>query len=141
MSETQETKKNNKNRRLSTAFHDLIVLCLVVINIFILSYFFNIFEFLVKIFYQNPQRIVYIDEIIVILLTISIGLTVFSWRRWRESKREAAERIKNQEMLREVAETKAEVERIISKQLRADMDQLKHEVKEILYLLSAKHKQ
>lgn len=43
-------------------------------------------------------------------------------------------------MLREVAETKAEVERIISKQLRADMDQLKHEVKEILYLLSSKHK-
>ncbi len=140
MSAIQEIKENNKNRRLSVALNDLIILCLAVILVFILSYFFNIFEFLVKIFYQNPQRIVYIDEIIAVLLTISIGLTIFSWRRWRESKKEAAERIKNQEMLREVAETKAEVERIISKQLRADMDQLKHEVKEILYLLSSKHK-
>jgi len=140
MSETQEIKKNNKNKRFSTALSDLIVLCLVVVIVFILSYFLNIFEFLVKIFSQNPQRIVYIDEIIAMLLTISIGLTVFSWRRWLEFKREAAERIKNQEMLRELAETRAEVERIISKQLRADMDQLKHEVKEILYLLSAKHK-
>jgi len=141
MNAMQEIKKNTKSRRLSAAFNDLVILCLVIILVFILSYFFNIFEFLVKIFYQNPRRIVYIDEIIIILLTISIGLTVFSWRRWRELRREAAERIKNQEMLREVAETKAEVERIISKQLRADMDQLKHEVKEILYLLSAKRKQ
>jgi len=141
MSEGQEIKKNIKNKQFSAALGDLIVLCLVVVIVFILSYFLNIFEFLVKIFSQNPQGIVYIDEIIAMLLTISIGLTIFSWRRWLEFKKEAAERIKNQEMLREVAETRAEVERIISKQLRADMDQLKHEVKEILYLLSAKHKQ
>jgi len=43
-------------------------------------------------------------------------------------------------MLREAAETKAEVERIISKQLRADMGQLKFEVKEILFLLNKKDK-
>lgn len=90
MSAIQEIKENNKNRRFSVALNDLIILCLAVILVFMLSYFFNIFEFLVKIFYQNPQRIVYIDEIIAVLLTISIGLTIFSWRRWRESKKEAA---------------------------------------------------
>lgn len=138
--EMQEIKKNNTKIKFSTAFRDSIVLASAVIFVFILSYFFNVFNFLVKIFYQNPQAIVYIDEIITVLLTLSIGLTIFSWRRWREFKKEAAERIRNQEMLREVAETKAEVERIISKQLRADMEQLKQEIKEILYLLNSKNK-
>ncbi|MCK9615380.1 MAG: hypothetical protein M0R48_07750 [Candidatus Omnitrophica bacterium] len=134
-------EKINKKLKFSAAFRDLIILGLTTIFVFIVSYFFNIFNFLVKIFYQNPQTIVYIDEIITVLLTLSVGLTIFSWRRWQEFRKEAAEHIKNQEMLREVAETKAEVERIISKQLRTDMDQLKHEVKEILYLLTTKHKQ
>ncbi|MDD4954934.1 MAG: hypothetical protein PHP17_02715 [Candidatus Omnitrophica bacterium] len=137
----QEASKKNAKPKLSAASKDAIILILVVVLVFILSYFFNVFYFLVQIFSKNSRALLYIDEIVTVLLTACVGMTIFSWRRWREFRNEAAKRLKNQEMLREVAETKAEVERIISKQLRADMDQLKNEVKEILYLLNAKRKQ
>jgi len=133
--------KNNPKIRFSAAARDLVILGLIIAAVFTLSYSFNVFNFLVKIFENNPQTIVYIDEIITILLTLSAGLAIYSWRRWLELKKESAERIKNQEMLREAAETKAEVERIISKQLRTDMDQVKQEIKEILYILGNKRKQ
>lgn len=133
--------KNNPKVRFSAAARDLVILGLIITAVFTLSYSFNVFNFLVKIFENNPQTIVYIDEIITILLTLSAGLAIYSWRRWLELKKESAERIKNQEMLREAAETKAEVERIISKQLRTDMDQVKQEIKEILYILGNKRKQ
>jgi len=133
--------KNNPKIRFSAAARDLVILGLIIVAVFTLSYSFNVFNFLVKIFENNPQTIVYIDEIITILLTLSAGLAIYSWRRWLELKKESAERIKNQEMLREAAETKAEVERIISKQLRTDMDQVKQEIKEILYILGNKRKQ
>jgi len=133
--------KNNPKVRFSAAARDLVILGLIIVAVFTLSYSFNVFNFLVKIFENNPQTIVYIDEIITILLTLSAGLAIYSWRRWLELKKESAERIKNQEMLREAAETKAEVERIISKQLRTDMDQVKQEIKEILYILGNKRKQ
>jgi len=57
-----------------------------------------------------------------------------------ELKRESAQRIRDEEMLREAAETEADVERIVSKQLRSDMDQIKQEIKQILFLLSGKGK-
>jgi hypothetical protein len=133
--------KNNPKVRFSAAARDLVILGLIITAVFTLSYSFNVFNFLVKIFENNPQTIVYIDEIITILLTLSAGLAIYSWRRWLELKKESADRIKNQEMLREAAETKAEVERIISKQLRTDMDQVKQEIKEILYILGNKRKQ
>ncbi|HTZ11703.1 MAG TPA: hypothetical protein VMD04_04960, partial [Candidatus Margulisiibacteriota bacterium] len=62
------------------------------------------------------------------------------WRRWKELKKETAERIKKQEELTNLAATQAEVERIISKQLHSDLDQMKEDVREILRLLLNKRK-
>ncbi|MCX5712245.1 MAG: hypothetical protein NTY47_04125, partial [Candidatus Omnitrophica bacterium] len=62
------------------------------------------------------------DEIITCLLTLSIGLAIFSWRRWLELKKETAERIKLQEELITVAETKAQTADIICKELRSEID-------------------
>ena len=140
MDEMQNNKGKNTKLKFSAAFRDLIILGVITVFVFIVSYFLNIFNFLVKIFYQNPKEIVYIDEIITVLLTLSIGFAVFAWRRWLELKRESTQRIRDEEMLREAAETKADVERIVGKQLRSDMDQIKQEIKQILFLLGGKRK-
>ncbi|MCK9573052.1 MAG: hypothetical protein M0R20_01435 [Candidatus Omnitrophica bacterium] len=136
----QNNKGINTKLKFSAAFRELIILGVVTVFVFMASYFLNIFNFLVKMFYENPKEIVYIDEIITVLLTLSIGFAVFAWRRWLELKRESAQRIRDEEMLREAAETEADVERIVSKQLRSDMDQIKQEIKQILFLLSGKGK-
>jgi hypothetical protein len=65
--------------------------------------------------------ITYIDEIIILLLTLSIGLVVFSWRRWRELKKETMRRLKLQEELLLNANTRAETERIINRQLNCQI--------------------
>jgi hypothetical protein len=140
MAKLQEAKKNNTKFRLRSASKDLIILALITIFIFILSYFFKAFIFLVEFFQKHPQSITWIDEIITGLLTLSIALAIFSWRRWLELKKETAERIKKQEELIRVTETRAEVERIISNQLRTDIDEIKKAAHEILRLLINKHK-
>lgn len=125
---------------MAGARKDLITIIIVSILVFILSYFFDVFVFIVRFLDRHPGKIVYVDEIITILLALSVGLAVFAWRRWLELKKETAERIKKQEELLRITETQAEVERIISKQLRSDMDQIKQQVQEILRLLHDKHK-
>jgi glucose-6-phosphate-specific signal transduction histidine kinase len=73
-----------------------------------------------------------IDEIITALLTLSIGFAIFSWRRWRELKKETAERLRLQEELIKIAETKAETERIICKQLHCEIEEYKKIEQDIL---------
>jgi uncharacterized membrane protein YidH (DUF202 family) len=114
-------KKITARKHPSAAFKDLIILIAVTIILLVFSYFFNIFVFLVELFRKHPERITYIDEIFTFLLTLSIGLAVFSWRRWRELKRETEQRIKFQEELIMIANTRAETERIISKQLHYEI--------------------
>lgn len=133
-------KEMNRGMRFTASFKDLVVLIVVTILVLIFSYFFDVFILIVKFLQKYPDKIVYVDEVIMGLLTLSIGLTFFAWRRWQESKKEAAERIKKQEELLSLTATQAEVERIISKQLRNDMDQMKQDVREILHLLLNKHK-
>lgn len=124
---------NIKPKLISTsAFKDLVVLFFLVVFVFTLSYFFNVFSFLVELFQKNPQAIVWIDEIITFFLTVSIGFAVFSWRRWLELKEETAQRIRLQEELVRAAETKAETERIICKQLHCDIEEYKKIEKDIL---------
>jgi uncharacterized membrane protein (DUF106 family) len=124
----------------TVVFKDLVVLIVITVIMLILSYFFNVFVFLIELFQKHPKSITYIDEIVTGFLTLSIGLSIFSWRRWRELKKETAERVKKQEELLRLTATQAEVERIISKQLRSDMDQMKQDVREILHLFLNKHK-
>jgi predicted nucleic acid-binding protein len=110
---------------------DLITLIFAAAFIFTLSYFFNVFGFLMYFFKDNPKAITWVDEIITALLTLSVGFAIFSWRRWVELKRETAERIRLQEELLNIAETKAETERIICKELHCDIEEYKKVEKNI----------
>ncbi|MFA5346207.1 MAG: hypothetical protein WC315_08040 [Candidatus Omnitrophota bacterium] len=139
MDGAQETKNNNTKAAFPRAFKDLVLLIGISFLAFLLSYFFNILGLIVEFLQRHPDKILYVDEIITTLLTLSIGLAVFAWRRWLDLKKEAAERIKKQEELLRVTATEAETERIISKQLRVDMDQMKQDVREILHFLLNKH--
>jgi len=139
MDGAQETKNNNTKPAFPRAFKDLVLLIGISFLALLLSYFFNILGLIVEYLQRHPDKILYVDEIITTLLTLSIGLAVFAWRRWLDLKKEAAERIKKQEELLRVTATEAETERIISKQLRVDMDQMKQDVREILHFLLNKH--
>lgn len=122
MAKAQETGKIDRESRSSSAFKDLAVLTFVVIVTLTLSYFFNVFIFLVELFQKYPQSITWIDEIVTGFLVLSIGFAIFSWRRWREVKKETAERLRLQRELIKIAETKAETERIICRQLQCDIE-------------------
>ncbi|MDD5561766.1 MAG: hypothetical protein PHT50_06555 [Candidatus Omnitrophica bacterium] len=140
MSKMQKAGNEKVTPQSSRALRDLIGLGVVTIFVLILSYFFNMFALIVKFLRDNPDKVVYADEIITGLLTLSVGLSIFAWRRWLELKKETGQRIKNQEELLRMTETQAETERIISKQLHLDMDQMKEDVREILQILLNKHK-
>lgn len=118
--------------KLTNSSKDLVKLALASIFIFVLSYFFNVFTFLVVFFQKHPHSIVWIDEIITGLLTLSIGFAVFSWRRLQELKKETAQREKLQEELLKIAETKTETERIICKQLHCEIDEYKRIEQDVL---------
>ena len=115
-------KKIVTGKHSSAAFKDLIILVAITIILLVLSYFFDVFLFLVELFQKHPKSITYIDEIFILLITLSIGLGVFSWRRWLELKKETSQRIKFQEELLMIANTRAETERIISKQLHCEIE-------------------
>ncbi|MDD5618765.1 MAG: hypothetical protein PHG69_06715 [Candidatus Omnitrophica bacterium] len=140
MANAQKTENKKVKFYPSRAFWDLVLIIATTIFVLVLSYFFDVFVFIVRFLEQHPRRIIYVDEIVVLLLTLSIGFTVFSWRRWLELKKETAERMKKQDEIIKLTTTQAEVERIISKQLRSDMDQMKYDVREILHLLAKKLK-
>lgn len=110
------------NSKGSSAAKDLIAIAVITICAFILSYFFNVFYFIIDIIYKYPRAITYIDEIVTVLLTLSICLAIFSWRRWLSLKKETAKRIKLQEELIKMANTKAETERIVNKQLKSEVE-------------------
>jgi hypothetical protein len=134
-----ENKKEHTKIQPNWAFWDLVILAAITALMLILSYFSDVFILIVRFLQRHPEKIVYIDEVVVFFLTISIGLAVYAWRRWAELKKETAERIRNQEELLRVSTTQAEIERIISKQLRSDMDQMKQDVREILHVLLKRH--
>ncbi|MCK9431678.1 MAG: hypothetical protein PHQ84_01250 [Candidatus Omnitrophica bacterium] len=104
------------------AFYDLLIIFLVVAAVAVLSYFFNIFKFLVDFFRKYPDYITFIDEIISVSFILTVCLAVFSFRRWLELKKETAARIKLQEELIRIAEVRAETERIISKELHSEIE-------------------
>lgn len=116
---------SHKRLFLSHASRDLIVIALVFFFVLVISLFFDIFAFILALLKKYPGALVYIDEVIVGLLTLSISFAVFAWRRWVELKKESAERIKTQEELIRIANTRAETERIISRQLHIEIEQRK----------------
>ena len=123
MTEPQEVKEDSPGLRSTDSSRDLIILVLVVLFVLVLSYFFNVFIFLVEFFQKHPQSITWIDEIISGLLALTIGFALFSWRRWLELKKETAQRIRLEEELIKNAEAKAETERIICKGLHLEIEE------------------
>ncbi len=140
MKDTPVKQINKIRKNFSASFKDLSLLIAATVIVLALSYFFNVFGMIVDFLRKSPEKIIYVDEVITTLLTLSIGLALFSWRRWKELKKETAERIRKQEELIRVTTTQAETERIISKQLHMDMDQMKQDVREILALISKNKK-
>ncbi|MCX5699408.1 MAG: hypothetical protein NTX01_06895 [Candidatus Omnitrophica bacterium] len=141
MANILENKKRNSKSQTTKALKDLVIIVIVCILIFILSYFFDVFVFIVKFLEKHPRKIVYIDEVITALLTLSIALAIFAWRRCSELKKETTERIKLQEEIISIANTNAEVERIIGKQLRCEIELHRQEEKNALSLkLNVKNK-
>jgi len=138
MTKVQATQKRGMKLIFTSAFKDLVALTFFVIVVFILSYFFNVFVFLVDFFQKHPGSLVWIDEIISGFLALSIGLAVFSWRRWKETQKECATRLKLQEERIRIAETKEETEKIICKQLHCDIEEYKKIEKEVLSRLAKK---
>jgi hypothetical protein len=140
MPETKKTGEQSSEPRSSRASRDLAALVFIVAAVFAFSYFLNIFDFLTRFFQGHPGALTFVDEIISVLLALSVALSFFAWRRWQELKKETAARIKSQEELLRSAQTQAEVERIINKELHSDMDQIKDDVREVLCLLCNKRK-
>ncbi|MDD5680010.1 MAG: hypothetical protein PHI59_02070 [Candidatus Omnitrophica bacterium] len=117
MTNTPKTKV-----KLSNAFKDFVIILIAIIIVFILSYHFNVFAFLMELFKKDPWTITLVDEIITGLLTLSIGLAIFAWRRFLELKKETAERMKLQEELLIMAKTTAEATKIVNKELRSEIE-------------------
>ncbi len=124
MANTQESVKQDKVQ-VTKAFKDLIIIAIVFIFVLVLSLFFNIFAFILMFIKKHPDAITYVDEVVTGLLTLSTCFAIFSWRRWIELKQETAERVRAQEELIKIANTRAETERIISKQLHCEIEERK----------------
>ncbi|MBF0531905.1 MAG: hypothetical protein HQL23_02290 [Candidatus Omnitrophica bacterium] len=123
---------------MTNAKKDLLVIGAVFITVLICSYYYNTFIILVDFFKKHPNSIGFIDEIITGFLTLTIGLGVFSFRRWLELKKETDKNIKLQEELTNQAKTQADVERIIARQLRAELDYHKKIEDQLLKLIPHK---
>ncbi len=134
MTNIPKNQKKNVKFQATSALKDLIIIVVIFISVFILSYFFDVFVFIVKFLEQHPREIIYVDEVITALLTLSIALAIFAWRRWLELKKETTKRIELQEEIIRIANTNAEVERIIGKQLRCEIELRRQEEKNDLSL-------
>ena len=123
MADEQLVKKENSDFGISNTASDLIILFATVILVFIASSFLNVFTFLVEFFQKNPAALNFVDEIIMVLLILSLGFAVISWRRLRELKKETAERVRLQEKIIDDYETKLEMEKVICQGLHYDIEQ------------------
>ena len=126
------TNKLEPQKKNNSSIRDLVAIFIIFIFALVVSYFFNVLNFLVEFFQKNPNSITWIDEILIGSLTLIIGFAIFSWRRLLELRKETAERLSLQEDLISLAETKAETERIICKQLHCDIAEYKKIEQDIL---------
>jgi len=132
MADNQVGKKKDDGWEISNTAFDLIILAVALTFVFIISFFFNVFGFLVRFFERNPAVLNFIDEIITALLVLSIGLAIISWRRMQELKKETAERMRLQAKIIEDYEIKLETEKIICKGLHYDIEAYRKMEKDIL---------
>jgi|GEM_PF-752299 len=117
---------------------DLIGIGIVLALTLVLSYYFKVFLFIVELFQRNPGALTFLDEIITGLIVLSLGFAFFSWRRLKELKEETFKCIQEERELAALANTKAEAERIVSKQLHVEIEQLMRFLKEDREILLSK---
>jgi hypothetical protein len=128
-----------KNKALFTREQkDLVVLGVVFFLALVLSYYFNVFIFIVDFLLKHPSAISYVDEVIVGLLILSIGFAVISWRRLNDCKNESERCIIAEREIAKTADTRAETERIIAKQLHAEIEVLMKYLREDREILLSK---
>jgi hypothetical protein len=132
MADNPVVKKEDAGFGISNTAFELIILAVILTFVFIISFFFNVFGFLVRFFEGNSAALNFVDEIIVALLILSIGFALISWRRLRELKKETAERMRLQAKIIEDYEIKLETEKIICKGLHCDIEEYRKMEKDIL---------
>lgn len=125
-----EIKEDEAKIHSQAASKDLMGIGIVLALTLILSYYFKVFLFIVELFQDNPGMLTFLDEIIPGLVVISLGFAFFSWRRLKELKEETGKCIQEERELAAVAATHAEAERIVSKQLHVEIEQLMKFLKE-----------
>lgn len=128
--EIKEAMAEKSKFHFSNALKDSVAIGIAVIFVFVLSYYFDVFKFIVVLFQKNPVAVEWIDEIITGLLTLSIGLAIFAWRRLNECQQESQKCIDAEKELASIAITRAEAESIVSKQLHAEIEVLLKYLKE-----------
>ncbi|MDD2927671.1 MAG: hypothetical protein PHE30_02335 [Candidatus Omnitrophica bacterium] len=132
MADNQAVKKEDVGLGITNNAFELIILAGILTFVFIISFFFNVFGFLVKFFEGNPAALNFVDEIIVALLILSIGFALISWHRLQELKKETAERMRLQAKIIEDYEIKLETEKIICKGLHCDIEEYRKMEKDAL---------
>jgi hypothetical protein len=133
-----EIKEDDAKIYSQEASKDLVGIGIVLALTLLLSYYFKVFLFIVELFQKNPEALTFLDEIITGLVVISLGFAFFSWRRLKELKKETDKCILEERELAAMAVTHAEAERIVSKQLHVEIEQLMKFLKEDREILLSK---
>ena len=79
---------------LSTSVRDSIIIGVIIIILLVLAIPFRFFDLLFSFIAQ--YRHYYTEEIVLVLLVLSVLFAIFSLRRWRELKHEIAERTRSE---------------------------------------------
>lgn len=81
--------------RLSSIGKDAVVMTAIIAVILVLAIPFRFFDLLIS--FINQYRHYYAEEILIVLLVLSVLFAIFSFRRWRELKHEIAERTRSEQ--------------------------------------------
>lgn len=84
-----------KYNQLTSVARDLVHTIIITILVFILSVWLDLFELLYEFSHINDYY--HLDDLIIVLVTMSLAMGIFSLRRWRELRNEIADH-KNSEL-------------------------------------------
>ncbi len=93
----------NRSKNSSQSFKDLCAVIAIGLFVFSLGYFFDIFEWLVV--WTRGYDAKALDEYVALLILLLFGVSVFSFRRWRELKLEVIQREEAEDAVRKLNKT------------------------------------
>lgn len=106
-----------------TTPRDLLIFGIILLLALAAAHYFGVLVFIIEYVDRRPGEVIFLDELVAGLLVLSTGLFIFLMRKMHQLKKETVERIRLQEELLNSALTEAEVERIIGKQLHAEIEE------------------